>query len=332
MPNVPKVTKQQASGLPVDRPAWRLCTRWLFAALILVAFVTCGAYIRALPLELGFGNSGVSFLGGTQVVHVNPSRQWCFVPEYKRRMKTVVLSLPDDDLHPRLQQEVLSKLPEYTNVMLLVPDNRLEFTQQWLADQPYGSRTSLLRYDPRHRNGARLYLVLPDEESLLPVDTQNYSLGSQHGTQWAQDLFEPAVDKNGQSILLTSCTHKSYQALHDRNDRQLISDNAYLQCLDFGAIHVQRLNVAFKGGNVLMDEHLGESIAFCGYDSARTTRTVWEAFHGEMLSDDRIVDMLKNVLDVDKLILIGGPFPQPELMYHLDQSMLLMSGHIAAVP
>ncbi|NQV23840.1 MAG: hypothetical protein HQ518_05670 [Rhodopirellula sp.] len=246
-------------------------------------------------------------------------------------MKRVVVSLPDDDAHPTLQHEVLSRLPDYAEIVLLAPANRLENIQRWIDDQPYGERTSIVPYDPRHRSGARLYLLLPDEENLVPVDTEEFRIGTQHGTQWAQDLFEVATDTNNRSILLTPCAHKCYQAMHDRMDRRVISDNAYLRCLDFGSVDLQKLDLAFKGGNVLVDEHRGERIAFCGYDSVRTSRTVWEAFHGEKLSDDRIAEMFKTGLNVDRIVLVGGSDSQPELMYHLDQAMLLLPGRLAAV-
>ncbi len=254
------------------------------------------------------------------------------MPEYERRMKRVVVAVPDDDTQPTLQHEVLCKLPEYTEILFLVPDNRLESVQAWIADRPYAKRTSIVPFDPQHRSKTRLYLLLPDEENLVVVDTGDFQLGSQPGTHWAQDLFEVATDTNNHSILLASCAHKCYQAMHDRVDRQVISDNAYLRCLDFGSVDLQKLGLAFKGGNVLVDEYEGNRIAFCGYDSFRTTRTAWEAFHGERLSDGRIAEMFRNSLNVNRVVLVGGSGPQPELMYHLDQAMLLLPDRRAAVP
>jgi len=305
--------------------------------MILVASVCLGGLISTTGFLWTSGSdrvvprSDAAVSGNTQILHASQPKPWQIVPEYDRRMKRVVVSLPDDDAHPTLQHEVLSKLPDYAEIVLLTPANRLESIQRWIDDQPYGERTSIVPYDPRHRSGARLYLLLPDEDSLVPVDTEEFRIGTQHGTQWAQDLFEVATDTNNRSILLTACAHKCYQAMHDRMDRRVISDNVYLRRLDFGSVDLQKLDLAFKGGNVLVDEHQGERIAFCGYDSVRTSRTVWEAFRGEKLSDDRIAEMFKTGLNVDRVVLVGGPDSQPELMYHLDQAMLLLPGRRAAV-
>ena len=61
------------------------------------------------------------------------------------------------------------------------------------------------------------------------------------------------------------------------------------------------------------------------------TRTTWRAFEGEEVSDTKVAEMVRNAFDADKTIIVGGPRPQPEVMYHLDQAMLLLGGGTIAV-
>ncbi len=267
----------------------------------------------------------------TQLLQPEQDRRFRIVPEYERRMERIVVSISDADAVPEYHHELLSCLPDYTGIELMVPDGHLDAIKEWIEDKPYGDRVRLVAYDPQHRNGARLYLLLPDEDQLVVVDTEDYRLGSQHGTLWAQDLFEAATASGHRTLLLTACAHKCFQSEIDRRDRRVISDNAYLACLDSGNTEVQRTQLAFKGGNVLVDELAGKRLVFCGYDSVRSTRTVWQAFEGKELSDAQTVQMFQGALAADRIVLVGGARPQPELMYHLDQAMLLLADGVVGV-
>jgi len=253
------------------------------------------------------------------------------VPEYDRQMRRVVVSLSSSDANPELQDEVLRHLPNYTQIVFLVPGKRLLEIEGWIATKPYGSRTNLVTYDPQYRRSARLYLLLPDEDQLVAVDTEDFSVGTQHGTIWAQDLFEVAFGSPDRSWLLTSCVHKCFQGMRNHSDLHVASDNTYLDRLEDASTAVQRLDLAFKGGNVLCDVHSGETIAFCGYDSIRSTRTIWSAFHGETLSDQQIAERFQKALGVDRVILAGPAKPQPKFLYHLDQAMLFLPDSTVAV-
>jgi hypothetical protein len=252
-------------------------------------------------------------------------------PEYDRQMRRVVFSLASSDADPELQDEVLRYLPSYTQILFLIPNSRLEEMENWTAAKPYGNRITLVTYDPQYRRGARLYLLLPDEDQLVAVDTEDFSIGTQHGTIWAQDLFEVARSPSGKLSLDTSYVHKCLQGMRNRLDPHVTSDNTYLSRLENATTTVRRLDLAFKGGNVLCDSRPGETIAFCGYDSVRSTRTLWSAFHGETLSDQEIVERFQKALEVDRVILAGPTRPQPRLLYHLDQAMLLLPDSVVAV-
>jgi len=258
----------------------------------------------------------------TQLLQSTQPRRFRIVPEYERHMERVLVSVSDGNAVLKYHAEVLSCLPDYTRIDLMVPESHLSAAKAWLKDKPYRDRARLVAYDPQYRNGARLYMLLPDEEQLVAVDTEDYRLGSQPGTLWAQDLFEVASASGNRTILLAACAHKHFQAERHRRDPNVVSDNAYLACLGADGIEVRRTPLAFKGGNVLVDERAGRRLVFCGYDSVRASRTVWRTFQGEELSDAGVVDLVKDIFDADDVVIIGGTRPQPERMYHLDQAML----------
>ena len=298
---------------------------FVLAFACLFAVVLSGSFRQESPTN---ANPSVP---ATEPVHSVQSRQFRIVPEYERHMERVVMSISDGDAVPKYHDEILSSLPDYTQIELMVPESHLAAIKEWSNDKPYRDRVRLVAYDPRYRKGARLYLLLPDEEHLVAVDTEDYRLGSQQGTLWAQDLFEVATTSGNRTLLLTACAHKCFQSDRYRRDARVVSDNAYLACLGADDRDVRRLPLGFKGGNGLVDELAGKRIAFCGYDSVRSTRTVWQAFEGEEISDAQVSEMVKSALDADEAVIVGGPRPQPEMMYHLDQAMLPLGGGTVAV-
>ncbi len=255
-----------------------------------------------------------------------------FVPEYERQMKRVVIAIANGSVGLEYQQEILPHLPSYTEILMLAPEDHLDEIRDSLRNRPYATRVELVSYDPQARNGASLYLVLPDEDQLVEAQTGNYRFVGQYGTFWAQDLFEAATTPQGKAILVTPCVHKCFYGSKDRNDRKVTADNTYLGSLDSETIQVHRSALAFKGGNVLIDEFQGQRIAFCGSDSIRASRTVWYAFHGKRPSVREIAEEYREQLNVDRVAVIGGKAPQPAVMYHLDQAMLLLGDGIVAVP
>ncbi len=254
------------------------------------------------------------------------------VPEYRRRMQRVVLSVADDDTTFEHHRQILSRLPDYTEVTLLAPRGRMQDIGEWIDRQADAARIRLVIYDPQRRQGARLYLLMPDNDQLVAVDAKGYTVGGQYGTAWAQDLFEVAVDADGRTVLLTARGYKCFVGLSEQDNRRVQADNLYLDCLAGEHTEVRRTPLAFKGGNLLIDEIDNRRVAFCGADSIRTTRTAWRAFDGGELSDGQVVEMLRQALAVDDAVLLGGGESQPVVMYHLDQAMLLLGDRVAAVP
>ena len=88
----------------------------------------------------------------TRVIEHLQRRQLRIVPEYQRRMQRVVVCIPESDSPGKYHEEILSHLPDYTEIDLLVPNHYRQTVQDWLDDKSYRRRIRLIAYDPRHRN------------------------------------------------------------------------------------------------------------------------------------------------------------------------------------
>jgi len=250
------------------------------------------------------------------------------VPEYNRLMNKAVISVSCKETTLGIQHRILSCLPDYTEILLFSPKTCLEPVKTWLADKQYADRIEFVAYDGQHKIDRRFYLLFRDKEDLQPCDLGDYYFYGQFGTLWAQDLFEVTTDSNGQITLLSPCVHRYFSSLGPKSDASTEPDNRCLSRLSAVGIEVLRLPLAFKGGNILVDEIGDKRVVFCGGDVLRTTRTVWQALTGRKPSESTINGILKNALNADKVVIIGFKRLQPCLMYHLDQAMVILpNGH-----
>jgi len=87
---------------------------------------------------------------------------------------------------------------------------------------------------------------------------------------------------------------------------------------------VFRLPLAFKGGNILIDQIGEKRVAFCGGDVYRNTRTFWKSLGGQISSASTVDNILKDALNVDEVHIIRSSRLQPCLMYHIDQAMIIL--------
>ncbi|HEB30686.1 MAG TPA: hypothetical protein ENI15_07395 [Spirochaetes bacterium] len=59
---------------------------------------------------------------------------------------------------------------------------------------------------------------------------------------------------------------------------------------------------------------------------------IWKGIYDKRISSDaKIVNNLKNALNVEKVFVIGRENVQPSLMFHLDQAMILLPDKVAGV-
>jgi len=284
-------------------------------ALLLRTVISLTLFLVMWP---GFGNCGDLKTGWNRL------KACCSVPEYNRSMKKVVISISCHETTLDIQHSLLSCLPDYTEIYLLLPKTCLEPVKTWLEDKPYRNQIKYLAYDVRRMTDAQFHLLFREKEALHPCDVNDYYFYDQFGTLWAQDLFEVMQDPNGEKILLSSCIHRYFSSDEKKHPFTVTPDNRYLSSFSAFGMDVFRLPLAFKGGNILVDQIGEKRVAFCGGDVYRNTRTFWKSFAVEIPSVSTVNNILKDALNLDEVHIVGSSLPQPCLMYHLDQAMIIL--------
>lgn len=252
------------------------------------------------------------------------------IPEYKRTLKKIVISLGTKETSLDLHSDLLRQLPNYTEIIILLPKNNLNVISERLTDQPFAHRTRLVGFDTNLREGLHAYLVFPEKDKLIdfgPLKGDTILRGS----LWTQDLFEVATRADGQTVLLISDLHKWFISHTGDDSLNVISDNSFLERLSTMDMEVRRLPVTFKGGNILVDEIGNKRIVLCGGDVFRLTRTVWKSTRESMPSDGQIINMIKQFLNADEVVVVGREKVQPNIMFHLDQAVVFLSNGVAGI-
>ncbi len=244
--------------------------------------------------------------------------------EYNRHLKRVVISLSVNDTTLNLHDNLILALPEYTNIIVLLPITNLPVISRELQEKPYGGRTILVPFNVAYEKQMRTYLFFPEENKLLYGDTED-ERPIPFGTVWAQDLFETITVGEGKRLLLISDAHKWFSSVGDRTDLNISSDNAYLEGLFAVGVDIKRSQLIFDGGNILIDELGGKRLVFSGGDMLRNTNTVWKATRDFDPTDAQIIKLLKESFDADEVVILGRDRVQPSLMFHLDQAMVFLS-------
>ena len=247
------------------------------------------------------------------------------VPEYERSLKKIVVSLGTFNHTLKLQHNILSRLPEYTEIILLLPECNLKQIKNELKNKPYRNRIKFVAFQEHKYKDNRFFLVFPDKDKLVQVDTSDSPTAKQQGTAWAQDLFEVMKKSDGSNLLLTPELHKYYYSVGNKTNMKAMPDNMYLNNLAAIGVETVRTPLVFQGGNIFVDEINGQRIVFCGGDILNETRMVWQGIAEKHLSDSQIITIITKIFNADKVIVFSintGKRLQPALMYHLDQAMI----------
>lgn len=296
------------------------------AALTVVALIT----VAMMSILVGY----LLFVQGKPVgpnSDSHKSSSWRCVPEYNRRLKRVVLSVAKGNSSIELQDSLLTALPAYTKIILLLPESSVELIRRDLEDKPYRSRVQLVTYPAASLKNSKVWILFRDKDKLVEADLTGSNVENYVGNTWGQDMFEVVENQTGRTILLRSCVHKYWFTAAADSAAHISPDNTYLDRLSTVGMEVRTLPLAFMGGNIFIDEVDGEQVAFCGSDVLKNTRTVARAIHDANPSDAKTEAVIRNALKVDKVILLGAEQSQPDQMYHLDQAMLLLPDKVAAV-
>ncbi len=283
-------------------------------------------------LRPSIGNRGVgASLVDERSSSDDPLGPHSIIPEYDRTLKKVLFSLARRDTSLKLHHELLVRTPGYAQIVMLVERANLNAIEAELAGKAYRERVQLVAYDGEPHAAGTFYVLTPDRDKLLQINTEATYSGTRYGNLWAQDFFEVTTSQSGELTLLTSSVHKYFNAVGDSSNRKVIGDNAYLTHLRSLGLDVRGLPLAFKGGNVLVDDVAGRRIAFCGGDTLRTTRTVSRSLDNTDPTDSEIIRIIQSALNVHEVAILGRERTQPSKMYHLDQAMIPLPGGVVAV-
>lgn len=252
------------------------------------------------------------------------------VPEYDRTMKRVLLSLDAGQSSLKFHREILAKLPGYTEVLLLVPRERVEPVTRELGEISSPARIRLVPFESEPAGNGVLHFIDQAGKSLVRENIVR-STPLQFGTIWSQDLLEPVRLPDGKLRLVSAPVHLCLWTESAETLSGPVSDNRYLSALSTRGLEVGSVPVAFKGGNLLIARAGSRTIAFCGSDILGETRAVSRSFPALVAADSLLDRVITGALGVDRTVFIGGNRPQPRRMYHLDQAMLPLSGGVVAV-
>lgn len=247
------------------------------------------------------------------------------VPEYKKTLKKIFISISATDNTLEKQDFLLSHLPGYSKILLFLPEKKLATINEWAKNKPYKKKIQFIPYDEHKNSQSNILLLFRDKPEMVSYEVKNYFCFTHPVTIWAQDLFESLQDKDGETLLIISCVHK-YFSSPDSNATLPTPDNDCLFACESTGLEILRAPLAFKGGNILFDEINNQKIGFIGGDVLRTTMTIQKAFgmKDENLINKQTIKTLKTAFNLDKLVILRKNQLQPKLMYHLDQAFVLL--------
>ncbi|MCP4755281.1 MAG: hypothetical protein GY866_30830 [Proteobacteria bacterium] len=252
-------------------------------------------------------------------------RSYSVAPEYNRTIEKVVISLAKTDKISTYHHEILSRLPLYTQVVLLVPESNQKAIEKKLQRHAYGRKLIMAPYTTKPQKGARYYVLFPENEKLVEFATDSGRITHGQGSLWARDLFVAARQSSGKPLLLVPDIHKWFVSYGNQSDSKVVNDNSYLHHLAPHNMDLVKLPLTFQGGNILTDVFKNRKIVFVGVNTLRSTRIVWKSTMDSTPSHKAMIEMIKKHFNSDEVVVIGTDGIQPpSLMFHLDQAMIVL--------
>ncbi|UCF68368.1 MAG: agmatine deiminase family protein [Acidobacteriota bacterium] len=252
-------------------------------------------------------------------------------PEYDRGLRRVIMTLGSIDKDLRLHRALLEALPDYSEVTLLVPRERRPAIERALSSVSHGARVRVQPYERPTASWRAFFLLRPDKNLLIRVPADDEELANVYGTRWAQDLFEVVTDARAEHVLLATWVQRHLYDRRGAHPRAGVADTRFLDELTPAGLRLHVIPLAFNGGNLFVDELNGRKLALVGADALRKTGTLARSFGEIEPSEQSFRQQLESALGVDDVVLVGGRAPQPDLMYHLDQALVLLPGGVAGV-
>lgn len=230
----------------------------------------------------------------------------------------------------KLHSEILSRLPSYTEILLLIPSERVERITRELEDISCRDRIHLIPFDGEPADHGVLHFINQAGKQLVRENITS-AIPLQFGTIWSQDLLKPVTLPGGGQRIITSPVQFCLWTENTETLSNPVSDNRYLSVLSSRGLELKSIPVVFKGGNVLIAGKGSRTYAFCGSDILFETREVRQSFPALVAADSLLAGIIAGELGVDHAVFVGGNRPQPRRMYHLDQAMLPLSDNVIAV-
>lgn len=272
-----------------------------------------------LILLVGLGISTVRWSDASRVSYHG-------VPDYEKTLKTVVLTLGVNDADLRWHIPLLRALPQYTEVILLVPEIfEAQIRTQLSRDVPE-ARVRLLTFPVQLQTQAELYMVLPERERVMDVGPVRDRYFPQ-GTLWAQDLLKAGWMSDGSPVLVVPSVYKWFEAAGGEGGlrgEEVRSDNRFLSALRQTGVAVQSVSQSFMGGNIVVDARGDRLIAFVGGDALRRSALVSDLLEdsGNSSTVQTQQGAWARALGVQEVVFLDTGTSQPDVLFHLDQAMV----------
>jgi agmatine/peptidylarginine deiminase len=268
--------------------------------------------------------------GAQKKTSISKPSPYTAVPEYRRRLKRAVISLDWGNTTLNLRHTLLSQLPDYTEVLLLLPRESVPKLETELKSASYGSRIRLLPFEAQVAGSGVLHFI-DQAGSKLVEERLPKPLPLQYGTIWSQDLFEPVEAPAGKIRLITAPAHLCWWTGGGTNSGKPVSDNRYLETLTAAGLEMSEIPVVFKGGNILVAEIGGKRIALCGRDILHESYQARDFIPGAAEDENKIAGILRKTLGVNRVLFVVRGSRQPRTMYHLDQAVIPLAEGVVAV-
>ncbi|MGR3177492.1 MAG: agmatine deiminase family protein [Candidatus Anammoxibacter sp.] len=258
------------------------------------------------------------------------NRDYKLVPEYEQTLSDVILSFSANDKNLDFHNQLLSALPKYTHINLLVPANISKSVVRELRDKSYNNHTRLISYETKIFHDPRLALYDEDANDFSLVSKTDLSLPQ--GTKWIRDSFKSLTNLKGQSLLYLPITQKGFYNVDFGKTHEYVRDNLYIKQLSKIGLKVKYSPLFFEGGNILIGEINKKQIAFVGSDTIRTTSIMHKHLPGKVIDASEIKNTLLKTFGVDDVIFVGfGINHQPKKMFHLDQAIIFLKDGVVGV-
>lgn len=254
------------------------------------------------------------------IIGFHRTTQYTVTPEYNHSLKKVVVSLSVANHDLSFGDSLLAALPDYTEIIMLLPDENVQEITAELQNKTYFQQIKLVPFETKEVTNPAFVCINLYENDIDYFQVQGKSI-LPGGTPWAQDLFKALINKDGELKFLFP---PIYKCLLDNNGNYTF-DNSYINNLSSTGIYIERTPFEFTGGNVLTGKIQGEKIGFVGTDLLRDNDSLRKILPKSIPGDRKIKKMIHDKFGVDEVIFIGDKKErQPDTLFHLDQAMIFL--------